>query len=164
MLPLVSRTWAPRGQTPVIEEQAGKDHLSLIAAMAPNGRLYVGGQNKAYNGEGVVGFLEYLCRKYRRKNLIVVWDGATIHRCQQVKDFLARKRGRVHLVALPGYSPELNPVELLWSQLKRDLKNQVFLSLEDLAEVLVEKLEEFRKDTKLLISFFHKKEVAFFTG
>ena len=130
----------------------------------PNGRLYVGGQNKAYNGEGVVGFLEYLCRKYRRKNLIVVWDGATIHRCQQVKDFLARKRGRVHLVALPGYSPELNPVELLWSQLKRDLKNQVFLSLEDLAEVLIEKLEEFRKDTKLIISFFHKGEVAFFTG
>ena len=62
-----------------------------------------------------------------------------------------RKKGRVHLVALPGYSPELNPVELLWSQLKRDLKNQVFLSLEDLAEVLIEKLEEFRKDTKLII-------------
>ena len=138
--------------------------MSVIAAMAPNGRLYVSGQNKSYNGEAVVGFLEYLCRKYRRKNLIIIWDGATIHRCHEVKDFLARKKGRVHLVALPGYSPELNPVELLWSQLKRDLKNQVFLSLEDLDEVLIEKLEEFRKDTKLIISFFHKREVAFFTG
>lgn len=81
-----------------------------------------------------------------------------------MKDFLARKRGRVHLVALPGYSPELNPVELLWSQLKRDLKNTVFLSLEDLTKVLVEKIEEIRKNTKLLASFFHKKEVGFFTG
>lgn len=80
LLPFVSRTWAPRGQTPVIEEKAGKEHLSLIAAMAPNGQLYVGGQDRAYNSEDVVGFLEYLCRRYRRKNLILIWDGATIHR------------------------------------------------------------------------------------
>jgi len=132
--------------------------------MAPNGRLYVGGQNKAYNGEGVIYFLEYLCRKYRRKNLIVIWDVATIHRCQKVKSFLARKKGRVRLVPQPDYSPKLNPVEMLRSQLKRDLKNQVFLSLEDLAKVLIEKLDKFRKDTKLIISFFQKKEVAFFTG
>ena len=91
--------------------------------MAPNGRPYIGEQNKAYNGEGVVDFLEYLCRKYRRKNMIVIWDGATIHHCKEVKEFLARKKGRIHLVTLPGYSPELNPVELLWGQLKRDLKN-----------------------------------------
>lgn len=143
--------------------------MSVIAAMAPNGRLYVSGQNKSYNGEAIVGFLEYLSRKYRRKNLIIIWqgrlaDGATIHRCHEVKDFLARKKGRVHLVALPGYSPELNPVELLWSQLKRDLKNTVFLSLEDLTKVLVEKIEEIRKDTQLLVSFFYKKEIDFFTG
>ncbi|WP_229599749.1 IS630 family transposase [Runella slithyformis] len=164
LLPLVCRTWAPKGKTPIIEEKAGKEHLSLIAAMAPNGRLYVGGQDKAYNSEGVVDFLEYLCRRYRSKDLIVIWDGATIHRSQAIKDFLARKKGRVHLVALPGYSPELNPVELLWSQLKRELKNRVFLDLTDLAEVLKEKIEEVRKDTELLVSFFKKKEVAFFTG
>ena len=142
----------------------GKEHLSLIAAMAPNGRLYVGGQDKAYNSEGVIDFLEYLCRRYRSKDLMVIWDGATIHRSQAIKDFLTRKKGRVHLVALPGYSPELNPVELLWSQLKRELKNRVFLDLTDLAEVLNEKIAEVRKDTELLVSFFKKKEVAFFTG
>ncbi len=163
LLPHVSRTWAPKGRTPVIEQKAGKEHLSLIAAMAPNGQLYVGGQDKAYDSEGVTGFLEYLCRSYRRKNLIVVWDGATIHRSKAVKKFLSRRKGRVHLVSLPGYSPELNPVELLWSQLKRELKNQVFLNLADLAEALVEKIEEIRKDTELLVSFFQKKEIAFFT-
>ena len=160
----MSRTWAPKGQTPVIEEKAGKEHLSLIAAMAPNGQLHVGGQDKAYNSEDVIGFLEYLCRRYRRKNLILIWDGATIHRSQAIKEFLARKKGRIHLVALPGYSPELNPVELLWSHLKRELKNRVFLNLADLAEVLKEKIEEVRKDKELLISFFQKKEIAFFTG
>jgi transposase len=160
----VSRTWAPVGQTPIIEEKAGKEHLSLIAAMAPNGRLFVGGQNKAYDSEGVIDFLEYLCRRYRSKDMIVIWDGAPIHRSQAIREFLARKKGRIHLVALPGYSPELNPVELLWSQLKRELKNRVFLRLKDLAEVLKEKIEEVRKDKELLISFFQKKEVAFFTS
>lgn len=132
--------------------------------MAPNGRLYVGGQDKAYDSEGVIDFLEYLCRRYRSKALIVVWDGATIHRSQAIKEFLTRKKGRIHLVALPGYSPELNPVELLWSQLKRELKNQVFLNLANLTEVLKEKIEKIRKNTRLLVSFFQKKEVAFFTG
>jgi transposase len=162
LLPFLSRTWAPKGQTPIIEEKAGREHLSLIAAMVPNGRLYVSGQDKAYDSEGVIGFLEYLCRRYRSKDLIVIWDGATIHRSQAIKDFLVRKKGRIHLVALPGYSPELNPVELLWSQLKRDLKNRVFLNLADLTEVVIEKIEQLRENTELLISFFHKKEVAFF--
>ena len=92
--------------------------------MAPNGRLYVGGQDTAFKGVDVVWFLEKLCCCYRRKNLLIIWDGATIHRNQEVKAFLVRKKGRVHLQSLPSYSPELNPVELLWSQLKRELKNQ----------------------------------------
>ena len=68
------------------------------------------------------------------------------------------------MVALPGYSPELNPVELLWNQLKKDLKNQVFLDLKDLAKAVVGEVEEIRGDVELLISFFHKKEIAFFTN
>ena len=67
--------WAPRGQTPVIEEKAGKEHLSLIAALAPNGRLYLSGQDKSFDSVGVIGFLEYLCRRYRKKDLIVIWQG-----------------------------------------------------------------------------------------
>ena len=80
LLPHVCRTWAPKGQTPVIEEKAGKEHLSVIAAMAPNGQLYVGGQDKAYDSEAVIEFLQYLCRRYRRKNLIVVWPGGRCRR------------------------------------------------------------------------------------
>lgn len=164
LLPFLSRTWAPKAQTPVIREKAGRDHLSLIAAMAPNGRLYMGGQDTAFNGTDVVWFLEALCRRHRRKNLLIIWDGASIHKNQQVKNFLSRKKGRVHLQALPAYSPELNPVELLWSQLKRELKNQVFLNMTDLAEAVLAKVEELRKNSKLISSFFRKREVGFFTN
>lgn len=75
LLPLLAHTWAPRGQTPVLLEQAGRDHLSLIAAIAPNGRIYVGGQDRAFTGEDIVWFLSKLCSRYRKRDLLVVWPG-----------------------------------------------------------------------------------------
>ena len=110
-------------------EQAGRTHLSLIAAIAPNGRLYLGGQDRPFTSQDIVWFLDRLCSRYRKRNLLVIWDGAAIHRSQVVKDWLSQRAGRVHLERLPAYSPELNPVELLWSHLKRSLKNQVFTDL-----------------------------------
>lgn len=163
LLPLLANTWAPRGQTPVLLEQAGRDHLSLIAAIAPNGRLYVAGQDQAFTGEDIVWFLNKLCSRYRKRNLLIIWDGASIHSGEAVKTFLKERPGRLHLERLPAYSPELNPTELLWSQLKGSLKNQVFVSLEDLTEAVLEQISLLRKDTKLVQAFFQKKEVAFFT-
>ena len=56
LLPLLAHTWAPRGQTPVLLEHVGRAHLSLIAAVAPNGRLYVAGQDQAFTSEDIVWF------------------------------------------------------------------------------------------------------------
>lgn len=163
LLPLLAHTWAPCGQTPIVVEQAGRAHLSLIAAIAPNGRLYLAGQNQPFTSEDVVWFLGKLCHQYRKRGLLVIWDGAAIHRSQVVKDVLSRKPGRVHLERLPAYSPELNPVELLWSNLKRSLKNQVFTTLEQLQGAILDQLKRLHADPKLVTSFFRKKEVAFFT-
>lgn len=163
LLPLLAHTWAPCGQTPVLIEQAGRSHLSLIAAIAPNGRLYLAGQDHPFSSEDIVWFLTKLCSRYRKRDLLVIWDGAAIHRSQAVKAFLGAKAGRVHLERLPAYSPELNPVELLWSHLKRSLKNQVFISLEQLQAAVLDQVERLHGDPKLITSFFRKKEVAFFT-
>jgi len=164
LLPLLSQTWAPRGQTPVLLEQAGRSHLSLIAAIAPNGRLYVSGQDQAFCSEDVLRFLAYLCRRYRKRNLLVIWDGAAIHRSQAVRDWLTKRPGRVHLERLPAYSPELNPVELLWSQLKRSLANQVFNNLGQLTEAVLIQLDMLQACPKLITSLFRKKDISFFTS
>lgn len=79
LLPLLAHSWAPRGQTPVLVEQAGRDHLSLIAAIAPNGRIYVAGQDQAFTGEDIVWFLTKLCSRYRKRDLWVIWPG---RRCE----------------------------------------------------------------------------------
>lgn len=59
-------------------------------------------------GPDVVRFLQVLTREIAGL-LLVIWDGATIHRCQAVKDYLAKGGAkRIHLERLPGYAPELN--------------------------------------------------------
>lgn len=144
-------------------EQAGRAHLSLIAAIAPNGRLYVAGQDQAFTSEAIVWFLSKLCSRYRKRDLVVIWDGASIHRSAAVKAFLSDRPGRVHLERLPAYSPELNPVELVWSHLKRSLKNQVFTSLDELAVAVLEQIRLLEGNPKLMHTFFHKKEIGFIT-
>ena len=136
----------------------------LIAAIAPNGRIYVAGQDQSFTGEDIVWFLNKLCGRYRKRDLLIIWDGASIHRSEAVKAFLKERPGRVHLESLPPYSPELNPVELVWSQLKNRLKNRVFLSLQDLMQAVQEQLNIFERERKLVQAFFHKKEIGFFTG
>ena len=118
------RTWALRGQTPVLRVKLTRDHLSAISAITPDGRLVMQVQDHAYGSEDVVRFLRLLLRKLTGK-LIVIWDGSPIHRGKVVKAFLAKGAAkRLRLVQLPGYAPELNPDEGIWNYLKRvELKN-----------------------------------------
>jgi transposase len=114
----VSRTYAPCGQTPVLRAPLTHDHLSVIGGVTADGRLFTHIQETAYRGPAVVAFLRQLLRQIRGK-LLVIWDGAPIHRCQPIKDFLAAGAARrLQLEPLPGYAPELNPAEGVWNLLK----------------------------------------------
>jgi transposase len=120
LLPHVVRTWSRRGHRPVLKERGSrrKDHLSVIAGITPSGKLYMLSQREAFNSSGVVGFLEHLTWCVKGK-LGIIWDGASIHRSEEVRTFLGQVgRGRIELVRLPAYAPELNPVEGVWSLLK----------------------------------------------
>jgi transposase len=136
LLPLAVRTWAPRGQTPVLRVKLTHDHLSAISGMTLDGRLCMQVQQDAYDAAGVVGFLRVWLRKVRGK-ILVIWDGSPIHKGQAVKDFLkAGAAKRLHRERLPGYAPDLNPEEGIWNSLKRvELKNRC---CRDLAELQVE--------------------------
>jgi len=72
----------------------------------------------AIRGRQAADFLGQLLRQIRRP-LLVIWDGLAVHRSKKVKAFLERHPGEAHLAQLPGYAPELNPVEDLWGHLKQ---------------------------------------------
>lgn len=119
MLPLAVRTWAPCGRTPSLTVPLTHDHLAAISGITADGRLFMQTQEHAYRSPDVVRFLRLLLRKIRGK-LLVIWDGAPIHRGQPIKDFLRKGAAkRLHLERLPGYAPELNPDEGIWNNLKR---------------------------------------------
>jgi transposase len=106
---------------------------------------------------------ERLCSRYRKRDLLVIWDGAAIHRSQAVKAFLSERPGRLHLERLPAYSPQLNPVELVWSYLKGRMKNKAFTKLEELAVALLAEVKQLEADPKLVQAFFQKEGIAFIT-
>jgi transposase len=117
-LPSVVRTYAPVGHTPLLREWCTRDHLSAISAISPEGKLYFHCQDRAINSDDVVGFLEHLLREVPGR-MVLIWDGAPIHRRQIIRDFLANGAAqRLHLERLPAYAPELNPGEGLWQHLK----------------------------------------------
>lgn len=151
LLPMAVRTYAPTGQTPVLRETLTRDHLSVMAGVTPEGKLYQLTQEEAFNGEGVVRFLRHLLRQVKGK-LLVLWDGAPIHRCKEVKMFLSEGGAkRLHLEPFPGYSPDLNPQEGVWSYLKRvELKNLCCHDLSELGAELKKAFHRLRHKTDIL--------------
>lgn len=90
--PMAVRTYAPRGQTPVLRVKLTRDHLSTIGGITEEGRIFMQVQERVYRSEDVVRFLRLLLRKVSGK-LLVIWDGSPIHRAKVIKAFLASQAG-----------------------------------------------------------------------
>ena len=151
LLPMAVRTYAPAGETPVLLETVTRDHLSVMAGVTPQGKLYQITQEEAFTGAAVVRFLRHLLRQITGK-LLVLWDGAPIHKCREVKKFLSEGGAkRLHLEMFPGYSPDLNPQEGVWSYLKRvELKNLCCHDLPELRQELHRAIQRLRHKTDIL--------------
>ena len=151
----MARTYAPVGRTPVLRAPLSYDHLSVISAITPDGRLFTHVQERAFRGPAVVDFLRQLLRQIPGK-LLVIWDGASIHHCQAVKTFLAAGAAkRLHLERLPAYAPDLNPDEGVWSLLKRgELKNRCCHDLAELRWELGLAIRRLRRRPQTLTACF----------
>ena len=109
LLPLVVKTYAPRGQTPVLRAPLSRDHLSVISGITAQGWLHTRIQDRPFRSVGGAPFLGHLTTQISVR-LLVIWDGNPIHRCQEVKAFLASPAGQgVHLEPLLADAPEVNP-------------------------------------------------------
>ncbi len=106
------RTWAPRGQTPILRHPGRWKKLSAAAGVTRRGfyfRLYPG----AIKAAQLIHCLGQLKRHVRGK-MLLVWDRLGVHRSRAVRAWLRRQGDRLVVEELPAYAPELNPVEYLW--------------------------------------------------
>jgi transposase len=151
LLPMAVRTWAPRGQTPVLRYRLTHDHLSAISAITPQGKLYMMVRDHSFQSPDVVRFLKHLLRHIPGK-LLIVWDGSPIHRGHVIKDFLSDGgAARVWLERLPGYAPDLNPDEGVWNYLKRvELKNVCCHDLPHLHGELTKAIKRLRHKSRII--------------
>ncbi len=143
----------PRGQTPILRVKLSRNHVSAISGITLDGRLFMQVRQTAYDAEAVVGFLRVLLRKIPGK-ILLIWDGAPIHRSKEIKEFLKKGAAkRLHLEQLPGYAPELNPDEGIWNYLKRvELGNRCCTDLEDLRRQLIRAKERLRHKREIIRS------------
>jgi len=118
LLPAVVRTYAPCGEPPMLRPVLSRDHLSVMGAITPTGHLYTLVRQHALTGQESQLFLKHLLRHVAER-LLVIWDGSSIHWAAEVRTFLANGGAKaIHLELLPGYAPDLNPVEGIWDLLK----------------------------------------------
>jgi DDE superfamily endonuclease len=122
--PPVRRTWAPRGHTPILRHRWRHWAPISIAGMCcyqPSGsraRLAVHFQPGSYNDQVLIGVLGQLRRFLGGQKATLLWDGLPSHRSRVMQALVASQRGWLVVERLPGYAPELNPVEGLWANLK----------------------------------------------
>ena len=160
--PLVRRTWAPSGRTPVMYSWDRRDRLSVIAGLSLSARarrigLYFQMQERNVTGEDTEAFLRSVQRALGRK-LIVVMDRWAVHR-KAAKSLFGDKRFWIEW--LPPYAPDLNPVEHVWKHAKYDdLANFVPGDLLDLEIEFKLSICQTRGRPELLRSFFHAAELG----
>jgi putative transposase len=167
MAPLARRTWAPRGQTPVLLQRGRhREKVSLVAALwlssdgEPNRLTYRSLVDGYFNSVAVAGFLDGLVAR-TSKPLTVVWDGGTMHRGEPIRELLSRHHGRIWLERLPAYAPMLNPIEQLWAWLKYGrLSNFAPERLTDLKNAVHRELHSAQRDRNRLRSIWKACDLA----
>jgi len=156
--PLVRRTWAPKGCTPIQYSWDRHDRLSVVSAItvSPQRRrlgLYFAVQDHNFRAPDVEAFVAELL-KHLPHGLILVLDRWQVHR-SAARRLLQRFGHRLQIEWLPPYAPQLNPDEQVWMQTKcRDLANFLPQDITDLEQAVQQSLEQTKTQQSLLRSFF----------
>ena len=159
MMPLVRRTWAPRGQTPVLRQRTNSYRkVSAIAVLVVSPRrdrvrlLFRLHPDANINGASVLSFLQYLGRHVRGP-IRLLWDRFQAHRARIVQSYIARKK-TWRSEFLPPYAPELNPTENVWNYLKTNsMANEAIFDLDMLTTAARRHGRALQRRERLLRSF-----------
>lgn len=161
LVPTRVRTWAPRGQTPVVRHCYRWPKFSAISGVSDKGKLYILVRPGTIATKQVLVFLRHLLRHVRGR-VIVVWDNINPHKALAVRRFVEDNYRRLSLEFLPPYSPELNPDEWLWRYLKHvELANFAPRDLAELKIALRGAVQRIRMRPSLMRSFLKASDLSF---
>jgi transposase len=155
------KTWGVRGQTPVVQRPGQRQSVSAASAVTAQGAFWFCVYEGALNGELFVELLKKMMHR-RRKPVHLILDSLPAHKRAVVSEYVTSTEGRLTLHFLPGYAPDLNPDELVWSHVKRTGSARRPLQKgEKLREKIEEQLAKLQKLPSLIRSFFNAPSVAY---
>jgi transposase len=152
-----------KGQTPVVERPGQRQSISAASAVNSKGAFWYCTYQGSLDAELFVDLLRRMMRR-RTKPVHLVVDGLPAHKTALVKAYVASTNGMLTLHFLPGYAPELNPDELVWSHMKRTgVARTPLLKGEKLKDKIEAQLAALKETPRLIRSFFKAPSVAYIT-
>jgi transposase len=104
------KSYAPKGETPVIKKTGQRFSLNMISAISNKGHLQFMIIDGRFNSEIFETFLKQMIR-YSKQKIYFVTDGHPAHKTKKLNEWLGQNKNRIEVFFLPPYSPELNPQE-----------------------------------------------------
>jgi transposase len=157
-------TWAPIGRTPVVTGTGERKAIKMVSAVSPRGELRFRLCEGSMNAFNFIGFCKQLLNDIQTPIFLIV-DGSSVHTAKAVKEFVARTEGRLSLYFLPPYSPELNPDEWVWKNVKHDrIGRSAVHSKDDLKSLALGALRRLQKLPGVVRGFFADPELAYIAG
>ncbi len=157
-------TWAPVGQTPVVATTGARFSVNMISAVTATGSFTFDIVEGKLNAEKFIEFCDKLLHDTDRPVFLVV-DGHPVHRSRAVKDYVASTEGRLRLFQLPSYSPELNPDEWAWKNVKHDVVGRsTTTGPDDFTAKILYALQRLAQLPQLVRSFFADPNLRYITA
>lgn len=155
----VVKTYSPRGKTPILalHDTKGYQYVCIASSISVEGKLFYQIRDNSFKGLGIIEYLISLLGSTKRK-ILLIWDNATWHSSEEVKEFLRTELGqRLWVANTPPYSPEFNPDELVWANLKRvKIPNRAAKNVKELKAIAHKGMTEIQESEDLVKSFFNK--------
>jgi transposase len=154
-------SYGRKGVTPVIPGTGQRFRCNMISAITNRGKLFFMVYRKGFSAKVFIAFLRRLIRQMDGKLFLIV-DGHPAHRSNEAKKWVLKQEGRVHLFYLPGYSPELNPDEILNQDVKSNAVGRKRpRSQTEMMSTVRSFLRSRQKQPKKVKCYFHEKHVQY---
>lgn len=154
LAPVIGKTWAPKGQPPIVRVTGKRGGVLAMSAISPSGRMCFRLEKRKVNAKVLMEFLNQISAQHPRRKVGVVMDQAPCHTAKKVRQW-SEQSSQLKVFHLPPYSPNLNPDEKVWRHMKHvTLKNHQAQDKKQLARLVIGALRKIQKNPKLTKRFF----------
>jgi transposase len=154
-------TWTPVGRTPIVQATGERDSVNMISAITPRGVLTFETYRGSVTSAVFIEFLEKLLDDASTPVYVIV-DNASQHTANAVTEYVATTKGRLKIFFLPAYSPELNPDEWVWQNIKNhQIGRKAVQRKSDFFELVTRALERLQSLPEVIIGFFRDPSLAY---